>query len=401
MFARRARRFGAFFFAALPSVAWGLSVTIDGVVVGDNGPRDLDPAPGVVSFDSEAPGGAGFSLPTGYAVAGRVALEPSGASGASLEAFAALGLDFLRAGRPPGAPGGTTTLSVEETFGPFPLSLEAFDGIEGRHVHDAPGALAPGNTLEFQAFVGGVAVEPPSGPLVSAPDPGFQAFPFSGGHGPLSVAGGSTFSARMELRFALGGTDDRLEVESAELVVGRRFRFDPRLSASLYRTSLVQAFEECDPTAATTLPDGTLACAGGELDGTPFSRGKLVLRSRVFPTGRPSVFWMLRSSSTQARRDTGVPPLGGKQLALRLVLRVTDETTQWTAVDQEVVCPTVTVPPTGNVVQKVSLANCLLADGSPPTPTFLANRAAKEVVSAAVVDASTGLPVAVPGVRGR
>ncbi|GIW39722.1 MAG: hypothetical protein KatS3mg076_0299 [Candidatus Binatia bacterium] len=75
---------------------------------------------------------------------------------------------------------------------------------------------------------------------------------------------------------------------------------DPKLNASVFNSKLVQAFDECDPSEATTLPDDTLACAGGELDGTPFHLGKVVVKSKVFPSTKTQ-----RDHDHEEQRDAG------------------------------------------------------------------------------------------------
>lgn len=181
--------------------------------------------------------------------------------------------------------------------------------------------------------------------------------------------------------------------------------FDVKLQASIFNTKLVQAMDEC--ATPTTLINGVAACAASNgVDtavGEQFSVGKLLLKSKGVPT---QVLAILKSSGNggdEAANDNK-KVLAGKNLRVRLTLRITKResatapTDAVTWSDVTVTCGSTQppVPSNGNWVYKgtlVGLAGCNL-------PAALANEAyQKEVVAAEVIDADTGLTVAVPGVR--
>jgi hypothetical protein len=160
---------------------------------------------------------------------------------------------------------------------------------------------------------------------------------------------------------------------------------DPSLSAKGYRTSLVQAMDQC--TTAVTNVGGVGACAASNTntDGARFSLGRIIIKSIE---GDRQVQTVLKSSRTS-------PPaaLAGKVIHTEIVLRVTSTSGSVTWVDQTLECPDAAVLSDGKVAQKVSLQSCGL-----PAP-LSDNTTNKEIVSIRVVDSGSGLPIAVPGVR--
>jgi len=165
-------------------------------------------------------------------------------------------------------------------------------------------------------------------------------------------------------------------------------RADPmsdKLVASAYNVKLVPAFDEC--ASPVTVVGGEPACdpTHSSTDGTPFNMGKLIVKHKPSPA---QVLGILKSSAVGKT-------LAGKNVAIRLVLRVTkskgEPLVTWE--DQTLTCPASTVPSTGNVILKHKLADCGLATQLVGTSTY------KEVVSAAIIDQDSGKPIAVPGVR--
>jgi hypothetical protein len=175
--------------------------------------------------------------------------------------------------------------------------------------------------------------------------------------------------------------------------------FDSKLQASIFNTKLVQAVDEC--AVPTTLISGLAACpatqGGTSAVAEQFSVGKLIVKSKGVPT---QVLAILKSSGNGDTKKQ----LNGKNLRVRLVLRVTKRTSG-TAPTDAVTWSDVTltcggalppVPSNGNFMFKGTLAGVAGCN----LPTALANEAyQKEVVSASIIDADTGLTVAVPGVR--
>lgn len=172
--------------------------------------------------------------------------------------------------------------------------------------------------------------------------------------------------------------------------------FDTRLRANVYRTNLVQAADEC--AAPTTLIGGVAACAAANVNSSEarFSVGRLLVRGIDRPT---QVVAILGSRPNEvSSRD-----LAGRNLRVQLTLRLTkrsdfaSDAATWA--DQVLTCGTITVPTSGRFVFRGRLVgaspNCGL------TPSLASETFMKEVVSAAVIDADTGLPLAVPGVRRR
>jgi hypothetical protein len=178
--------------------------------------------------------------------------------------------------------------------------------------------------------------------------------------------------------------------------------FDPnlnakRFSAAQWSGQLVQAMDEC--TSGTTVIGGIDACAPANVatDGTQFRYARLAVKSRI---GAAQVVGIVRS---QLNGDTP-KALAGKTLRIRLVLRITKRATtsspteEVTWVDQVLDCAPVTVGSDGNFLFKGQLAGAL---GCNLDPALADEGYAKEVVSASIVDATSGKAIAVPGVRKR
>jgi len=162
---------------------------------------------------------------------------------------------------------------------------------------------------------------------------------------------------------------------------------DPNLKARIYSSNLVQAMDQC--TFSITNVGGVAACApsNSSTDGTHFTTGRVSIRNRSVSS---QVKMSLKSSAA-------TPPgaLAGKSIHVMIVLRVTRTVgvplVTW--VDQTLDCPSVTVPPSGDVTQKTALVTCGLV---PPLSDDTTN---KEILSVQVVDSTSGKAIAVPGVR--
>jgi hypothetical protein len=172
--------------------------------------------------------------------------------------------------------------------------------------------------------------------------------------------------------------------------------FDSKLQAAVYNTKLVQAQDEC--ASPTTIIGGVDACAPANAttaSGETFSVGKLLVKSTA---GSSQVLAILKSSSNGENKKN----LAGKTLRVRLTLRVTKrssaalpvEPVTW--VDQVLNCAASVVPSNGNFLFKGQLGGVLGCG----LDLDLANNAyEKEIVSASIIDAGSGLAIAVPGVR--
>jgi len=162
---------------------------------------------------------------------------------------------------------------------------------------------------------------------------------------------------------------------------------DPKLSAKLFQSNMVQAMDEC--TSAVTNVGGVGACptSNVDTDGTHFRMGKVAIKAAFGP----------RQVMTQIKSAGTTPPnaLANRSLHTVIVLRVTrtNQAPLVTWVDQMLDCPTFTVPGNGNAVQKASLTDCGLA------ATLADNTTNKEVVAVQIVDSVSGKVIAVPGVR--
>jgi hypothetical protein len=175
--------------------------------------------------------------------------------------------------------------------------------------------------------------------------------------------------------------------------------FDSKLQAAIFNTKLIQAVDEC--ATATTVINGLAACPATQGGDTAlneqFSVGKLLVKSKGVPT---QVLAILKSSGNGDTKKQ----LAGKNLRVRLTLRVTKRTSGTAPLDAVTWSDVVltcgnTLPPVpsnGNFMFKGTLAGVAGCN----LPTSLANESyQKEVVSASIIDADTGLTVAVPGVR--
>jgi len=164
--------------------------------------------------------------------------------------------------------------------------------------------------------------------------------------------------------------------------------FDAKLQAAVYNTKLVQAMDECD--TPTTVISGQGACVPANVvtDGTDFSVGKLLVKNKL---GNSQILGLLKSSSNAANKNG----LAGKNLRVRLTLRITQSgATPATFADITVNCGNATpVPSNGNYLLKTQLTACALPSA------LAADGTLKEIVSASIVDFTTGEAIAVPGVR--
>ena len=162
---------------------------------------------------------------------------------------------------------------------------------------------------------------------------------------------------------------------------------DRNLSATMYRVALVQAMDQCLVTMTNIGGVGGCAPSNSNTDGTPFTKGSVVIRAR---NRRSQVTTILKSAMA-------TPPhaLANKLVHTVIMMRVTrtssSPTVTWT--DQTLDCPQMAVPNSGNLLQNVTLEDCGL-------PSTLADDfTIKEVLSVQVVDDNSGKPIAVPGVR--
>lgn len=162
---------------------------------------------------------------------------------------------------------------------------------------------------------------------------------------------------------------------------------DAKLNAAIYKAKLVQAMDECAAPVTTVL--GVSACdpANVNTDGTAFNIGKLVVKAKNKDT---QVIALVKSS-----RAVDKAALASRNLQARLVVRVTrtagSPLVTWE--DFELECPASVATTKGNWVSKNSLQSCGLSS------TIGREDSNREIVSAAIVDADTGLAIAVPGVK--
>lgn len=172
--------------------------------------------------------------------------------------------------------------------------------------------------------------------------------------------------------------------------------FDSKLQAAVYNTKLVQAQDEC--ASPTTNIGGVDACAPANVataSGETFSVGKLLVKSAA---GTSQVLAILKSSSNGENKKN----LNGKNLAVRLTLRVTKRssttspTDPVTWVDQTLTCAPVAVGSNGNMLYKNQLTG---PSGCNLDLDLASNGYEKEIVSASIIDADSGKAIAVPGVR--
>lgn len=166
-------------------------------------------------------------------------------------------------------------------------------------------------------------------------------------------------------------------------------QYDAKLQAPIFKTKLVQAVDEC--ASPTTVISGIGACAptNAASDGTPFSVGHMIVRARI---NSAQVLTVLRSSPNAGVKAA----LGGLNVRTRLTVRVTRTSalsTTWA--DFTLNCPISTVTGTGNIVMRSALTACGLP-GVAASENFQ-----REIVHAEVINADTGLAIAVPGVRRR
>lgn len=162
---------------------------------------------------------------------------------------------------------------------------------------------------------------------------------------------------------------------------------DAKLNAAVYNTKLVQAMDECSGAVTSVLGQPACDPANVATDGTAFHIGKLVVKAK---NNTAQVISILKSSGAI---DKGA--LAGKNLQTRLVVRVTRTagTPLVTWEDIELSCPASAASASGNWVAKASLAACGLAT------TIGSEVSNREIVSAAIIDADTGLAIGVPGVK--
>lgn len=153
-----------------------------------------------------------------------------------------------------------------------------------------------------------------------------------------------------------------------------------KLNAIGGNVQFVQAMDPCSP----GIPFGALPniCPKSNVltDGTPFTLGKAAVRHGY-------VKWYLKSSAIGAA-------LAGKTVRLLMTFRATDPNSgaQLTYPDQTVLCPPVLVPAAGNVGAGHNLyVDCGL------TPTNADEN--MQSTDMAIIDAGSGLRIAVPGVR--
>jgi hypothetical protein len=174
--------------------------------------------------------------------------------------------------------------------------------------------------------------------------------------------------------------------------------FDSKLQASTYKVKLVQALDEC--AVPTTLINSLAACppTTTTTDEHQFSAGKLIVKSKNISS---QVLVILKSSGNGGTKGD----LGGVNVKTRLTLRVTKRTegtplglpVTWQ--DIVLTCPSGaadTISGTGNYVKRMQLAG---VQGCGLPTALAAEQFEKEIVAAAVINADTGEPIAVPGVR--
>ncbi len=180
----------------LPSTASAISITIGGVNIADNGPRDSNLGVNVIDFDSTTPGAAGFPLATGYEVKGRVTLGGGGAL-AGVGAASIVNLTSFEVFRPVGAAGGALPVAFDHTFAAPPAPVFGADGIFGLFSHidvsffgNDPNVGA-GDQVTFHGAVNGTFITPPAVPFVATSGAGGPPpIGFRGGHGPTPPLGG-------------------------------------------------------------------------------------------------------------------------------------------------------------------------------------------------------------------
>lgn len=202
-----------------------MQITIGSVVITDNGPHDLDPAPDVIKFSS-APGPKTFALPaqcTVQSVRGVVKLDVNGTVVQMLPAGGQSSLvltDFHAKGAPQG-PAATQPLTVkfEHEFLRLGTKVTAAETLLGR-MSELQGGSLNGSSVTWSAHVDGQRIQPPNAAftLLNGPASGANVAIAPPPGGPMNVTGGPDWTLSGELVIVLNGRGHVLELpKSAEI----------------------------------------------------------------------------------------------------------------------------------------------------------------------------------------
>ena len=213
----------AVLFFGFPIPVQAMWVAVDGYVILDNGPGDLDSTVNRIVFDSLAPGPNGFATLSGFDAMGTVELSGvAGALAGQLNSGQSLVLTNFVADMPASAGSGPFNIIFEHTFGPaIPGGGTAADTLVA-FANDGTGSAPylPGSSavplgagedliVAWQGFVDNVAIPNPTAPappLLNLPglNTPYQVF----GHATTNpLFGGQLFTPtlRGDLTFSLGG----------------------------------------------------------------------------------------------------------------------------------------------------------------------------------------------------
>ena len=184
------------FGSAKPSPVWAgpsLSVTVAGVAfIADNdGVHDLNPAAGIIRFNSGAPAPApgvpgGFALPGGSSVSQVSGTVSTAGGGALVGAVNVVNLTNFSAVRLAGAGAAALPITISHGFPAPAVAVMAADSIAGAFIAPLGAAIAAGNSLSWQGSVNAVPIAPPAGAIVLPAPP----IPAGGAPSPVAVAGG-------------------------------------------------------------------------------------------------------------------------------------------------------------------------------------------------------------------
>lgn len=180
-------------FMSTGSVAQAVQVTVGTVVIVDGGPKDLNPAPDIVRFNSAALA-KGFALPVNSSVRrieGRVELTSKGSVVQFLPPSAqVLKLSELWATTAPKSGKQALVIKIEHSFAGPAAVIQAADLIDGRFVNFR-GRTMNGSNITWFSSVNGERIQPPN-PAYSWINGAGSAtiVPIANAGGPMKIAAG-------------------------------------------------------------------------------------------------------------------------------------------------------------------------------------------------------------------